>query len=45
MICNGNGLCFNYDEKLLMCLFYKVIGDCCYLLKGCVSLMCEWLWL
>ncbi|MEC8208331.1 MAG: FAD-binding oxidoreductase, partial [Pseudomonadota bacterium] len=27
MTCNGNGLCFNYDEKSPMCPSYKVTGD------------------
>jgi len=27
MTCNGNGICFNYDENSPMCPSYKVTGD------------------
>lgn len=43
MECNGNGLCFNYDIILFMCLFSKVICDCCYSFKGRVGLIREWI--
>ncbi|SFC13501.1 D-2-hydroxyglutarate dehydrogenase YdiJ [Pseudoalteromonas denitrificans] len=43
MNCNGNGLCFNYDEKSPMCPSYKVTGDRRYSPKGRASLMREWL--
>ena len=43
MTCNGNGLCFNYDEKSPMCPSYKVTGDRRYSPKGRASLMREWL--
>lgn len=45
MECNGNGLCFNYDMIFFMCLFSKIIKDCCYSLKGRVGFICEWVWL
>ena len=41
MTCNGNGLCFNYDEKSPMCPSYKVTGDRRYSPKGRASLMRE----
>ncbi|MDP5214443.1 FAD-binding and (Fe-S)-binding domain-containing protein [Pseudoalteromonas tunicata] len=43
MNCNGNGLCFNYDETSPMCPSYKVTGDRRYSPKGRASLMREWL--
>ena len=43
MNCNGNGLCFNYDEKSPMCPSYKVTKDRRYSPKGRASLMREWL--
>ncbi|WP_404343270.1 FAD-binding and (Fe-S)-binding domain-containing protein [Pseudoalteromonas mariniglutinosa] len=43
MTCNGNGLCFNYDENSPMCPSYKVTGDRRYSPKGRASLMREWL--
>lgn len=43
MTCNGNGICFNYDEKSPMCPSYKVTGDRRYSPKGRASLMREWL--
>lgn len=43
MECNGNGLCFNFDVKSLMCLLMKVSNQCIYLLKGWVMLVWEWL--
>ena len=43
MTCNGNGLCFNYDEKSPMCPSYKVTRDRRHSPKGRASLMREWL--
>ncbi|MBE0366224.1 hypothetical protein PULV_b0986 [Pseudoalteromonas ulvae UL12] len=43
MNCNGNGLCFNYDENSPMCPSYKVTGDRRFSPKGRASLMREWL--
>ncbi len=43
MSCNGNGLCFNYDEKSPMCPSYKVTKDRRFSPKGRASLMREWL--
>ncbi len=43
MTCNGNGICFNYDEKSPMCPSYKVTGDRRNSPKGRASLMREWL--
>ena len=43
MNCNGNGLCFNYDESSPMCPSYKVTGDRRFSPKGRASLMREWL--
>jgi len=43
MNCNGNGLCFNYDEKSPMCPSYKVTKDRRFSPKGRASLMREWL--
>lgn len=43
MDCNGNGLCFNYDTKAVMCPSFKVSGDRRYSPKGRASLMREWL--
>ena len=41
--CNGNGLCFNYDEHSVMCPSYKESGDRRYSPKGRATLMREWL--
>ena len=41
--CNGNGLCFNYDESSVMCPSYKVTKDRRYSPKGRATLMREWL--
>lgn len=43
MTCNGNGLCFNYDQNSPMCPSYKVTGDRRYSPKGRAGLMREWL--
>ncbi|MFT6787106.1 MAG: FAD/FMN-containing dehydrogenase/Fe-S oxidoreductase [Pseudoalteromonas rhizosphaerae] len=43
MTCNGNGICFNYDENSPMCPSYKVTGDRRNSPKGRASLMREWL--
>lgn len=43
MGCNGNGLCYNYDEHSAMCPSYKVTKDRRYSPKGRASLMREWL--
>ncbi|RRS09834.1 FAD-binding oxidoreductase [Pseudoalteromonas sp. J010] len=41
--CNGNGLCFNYDENSPMCPSYKVTKDRRHSPKGRASLFKEWL--
>jgi FAD/FMN-containing dehydrogenase/Fe-S oxidoreductase len=43
MTCNGNGICFNYDEQSPMCPSYKVTGDRRHSPKGRATLMREWL--
>ncbi|TMO82293.1 hypothetical protein CWC16_00575 [Pseudoalteromonas sp. S3776] len=43
MTCNGNGICFNYDENSPMCPSYKVTGDRRHSPKGRATLMREWL--
>ncbi|MFC3032562.1 FAD-binding and (Fe-S)-binding domain-containing protein [Pseudoalteromonas fenneropenaei] len=43
MTCNGNGLCYNYDEQSPMCPSYKVTKDRRYSPKGRAGLMREWL--
>lgn len=43
MTCNGNGICFNYDQNSPMCPSYKVTGDRRYSPKGRAGLMREWL--
>ncbi|KAF7764700.1 hypothetical protein PCIT_b0749 [Pseudoalteromonas citrea] len=43
MNCNGNGLCFNYDESSPMCPSYKVTKDRRHSPKGRASLIREWL--
>jgi len=43
MSCNGNGLCYDYDENSPMCPSYKVTKDRRYSPKGRASLMREWL--
>lgn len=43
MTCNGNGLCYNYDEKSPMCPSYKVTKDRRNSPKGRATLMKEWL--
>ncbi|MBD1584756.1 D-2-hydroxyglutarate dehydrogenase YdiJ [Pseudoalteromonas sp. S16_S37] len=43
MNCNGNGLCFNYDEASPMCPSYKVTKDRRHSPKGRASLIREWL--
>ncbi|MDO6546334.1 D-2-hydroxyglutarate dehydrogenase YdiJ [Pseudoalteromonas carrageenovora] len=43
MTCNGNGICFNYDENSPMCPSYKVTGDRKHSPKGRATLMREWL--
>ncbi|TMP23473.1 hypothetical protein CWB99_23315 [Pseudoalteromonas rubra] len=42
MNCNGNGLCFNYDEASPMCPSYKVTKDRRHSPKGRASLIREW---
>ncbi|WP_125564628.1 D-2-hydroxyglutarate dehydrogenase YdiJ [Pseudoalteromonas rubra] len=42
MNCNGNGLCFNYDETSPMCPSYKVTKDRRHSPKGRASLIREW---
>lgn len=41
--CNGNGLCFNFDEKSPMCPSMKVSGNRLYSPKGRAMLLREWL--
>jgi FAD/FMN-containing dehydrogenase/Fe-S oxidoreductase len=41
--CNGNGLCFNYDENSPMCPSSKVTKDRRHSPKGRAGLMREWL--
>ncbi|MDB2373700.1 FAD-binding oxidoreductase [Psychrosphaera haliotis] len=41
--CNGNGLCFNYDESSVMCPSYKATRDRRFSPKGRATLMREWL--
>ena len=43
MECNGNGLCFNFDEKSPMCPSMKISGDRIHSPKGRATLMREWL--
>ncbi|WP_404396899.1 FAD-binding and (Fe-S)-binding domain-containing protein [Pseudoalteromonas phenolica] len=43
MNCNGNGLCFNYDDDTPMCPSYKVTKDRRHSPKGRASLFREWL--
>lgn len=43
MDCNGNGLCFNYDQNSPMCPSFKVTGDRRYSPKGRAGLIREWL--
>ncbi|CAH9062541.1 hypothetical protein PSECIP111854_03034 [Pseudoalteromonas sp. CIP111854] len=43
MNCNGNGLCFNYDETSPMCPSYKVTKDRRHSPKGRATLIREWL--
>ncbi|MBE0370166.1 D-2-hydroxyglutarate dehydrogenase YdiJ [Pseudoalteromonas aurantia] len=43
MNCNGNGLCYNYDESSPMCPSYKVTKDRRHSPKGRASLIREWL--
>ncbi|GHE83070.1 D-2-hydroxyglutarate dehydrogenase YdiJ [Thalassotalea profundi] len=43
MECNGNGLCFNYDEDSPMCPSSKVTRDRRHSPKGRAGLMREWL--
>ncbi|RKF19721.1 FAD-binding oxidoreductase [Alginatibacterium sediminis] len=43
MLCNGNGLCFNYDVHSPMCPSSKVSGDRRYSPKGRAGLIREWL--
>ncbi|WP_125722090.1 D-2-hydroxyglutarate dehydrogenase YdiJ [Pseudoalteromonas rubra] len=42
MNCNGNGLCFNYDQDSPMCPSYKVTKDRRHSPKGRASLIREW---
>ena len=41
--CNGNGLCFNYDDNSPMCPSYKVTKDRRFSPKGRAGLFKEWL--
>lgn len=43
MDCNGNGLCFNFEQTTPMCPSYRVSGDRRYSPKGRASLIREWL--
>src|SRR3990167_10829083 len=43
MSCNGNGACFNYSAKAVMCPSYKASRDRRYSPKGRASLIREWL--
>jgi FAD/FMN-containing dehydrogenase/Fe-S oxidoreductase len=43
MDCNGNGLCFNFDEKSPMCPSMKVSADRIHSPKGRAALIREWL--
>lgn len=40
--CNGNGQCFDYSEKELMCPSYKVTRDRIHSPKGRANLIREW---
>ena len=41
--CNGNGLCFNYEENSPMCPSSKITKDRRHSPKGRAGLMREWL--
>lgn len=41
--CNGNGACFDFEEKSPMCPSYKATGDRRFSPKGRAALMREWL--
>ena len=43
MLCNGNGLCFNYDTSSPMCPSMKVSADRRHSPKGRAGLVREWL--
>lgn len=43
MECNGNGLCFNFDTKSLMCPSMKITGNRIHSPKGRATLTREWL--
>lgn len=43
LACNGNGLCFNYDTKSVMCPSSKITQDRQHSPKGRAGLMREWL--
>ncbi len=43
MNCNGNGLCFNFDEHSIMCPSMKVSKNRVYSPKGRAAMVREWL--
>ncbi|MCV2883892.1 FAD-binding oxidoreductase [Aestuariibacter sp. AA17] len=43
MSCNGNGLCFNYDSKSIMCPSSKITRDRRHSPKGRAGMVREWL--
>ncbi len=43
MECNGNGLCFNFDQHTPLCPSMKITGDRVHSPKGRATLVREWL--
>lgn len=43
MECNGNGLCFNFDQRSPMCPSMKITGNRIHSPKGRATLVREWL--
>lgn len=43
MVCNGNGVCFDWDRANVLCPSYKVTGDRVQSPKGRATLLREWL--
>ena len=43
MVCNGNGVCFDWDSANVLCPSYKVTGDRVQSPKGRATLLREWL--
>ena len=43
MNCNGNGLCFNFDEHSIMCPSMKVSKNRVFSPKGRAAMVREWL--